>query len=61
MLHSSTIVLMLVPVFTLKLHQKIYPRLVTVGKFDGIHPSIAAATTGGKVRMCHSSSDDVTF
>ncbi|KAI6661899.1 Bardet-Biedl syndrome 2 protein [Oopsacas minuta] len=40
---------MLVPVFTLKLHQKIYPRLVTVGRFDGIHPSIAAATTGGKI------------
>ena len=40
---------MLVPVFTLKLHQKIYPRLVTVGKFDGIHPSIEAVTTGGKV------------
>ena len=45
---------MLVPIFTLKLNQKILPRLVTVGSYDGIHPSLTAATTGGKVQalMC---------
>ena len=41
---------MLVPIFTLKLNQKILPRLVTVGSYDGIHPSLTAATAGGKVR-----------
>ncbi len=40
---------MLVPIFTLKLNQKILPRLVTVGHYDGKHPSLTAATNGGKV------------
>ncbi|PIK53965.1 putative Bardet-Biedl syndrome 2 protein-like [Apostichopus japonicus] len=40
---------MLVPVFTLKLNHKINPRMVTVGKYDGIHPNLTAATTAGKV------------
>lgn len=40
---------MLVPIFTLKLNQKVFPRLVTVGKYDGKHPSLTAATNGGKV------------
>ena len=40
---------MLVPIFTLKLNQKIFPRLVTVGKYDGQHPCLTAATNGGKV------------
>ncbi|KAL5479576.1 hypothetical protein EMCRGX_G023116 [Ephydatia muelleri] len=40
---------MFAPVFTLKLNQKIFPRLVTVGKYDGKHPSLTAATTGNKV------------
>ncbi len=40
---------MLVPIFTLKLNQKIFPRLVTVGHYDGKHPSLTAATNGGKV------------
>jgi hypothetical protein len=48
-IHSSS--KMLVPIFTLKLNQKILPRLVTVGSYDGIHPSLTAATTGGKVRV----------
>ena len=39
----------MIPVFTLKLNQKILPRLVTVGKYDGIHPSLTAATNGNKV------------
>lgn len=42
---------MLVPIFTLKLNQKIFPRLVTVGQYDGKHPSLTAATNGGKVRV----------
>ena len=41
---------MLVPIFTLKLNQKIIPRLVTVGRYDGKHPCLTAATSGGKVR-----------
>ena len=43
---------MLCPVFTLKLNQKILPRLVTVGHFDGEHPCLTAATSGGKVYAC---------
>lgn len=41
---------MLVPIFTLKLNHKINPRMVTVGKFDGVHPCLTAATQAGKVR-----------
>ncbi|KAL4657039.1 Bardet-Biedl syndrome 2 protein-like [Arapaima gigas] len=40
---------MLVPIFTLKLNHKINPRMVAVGKFDGVHPCLAAATQAGKV------------
>ncbi|XP_061101843.1 Bardet-Biedl syndrome 2 protein homolog isoform X1 [Conger conger] len=40
---------MLVPIFTLKLNHKINPRMVTVGKFDGLHPCLTAATQAGKV------------
>ncbi|KAG5273617.1 hypothetical protein AALO_G00153480 [Alosa alosa] len=41
--------IMLVPIFTLKLNHKINPRMVTMGKFDGIHPCLTAATQAGKV------------
>ncbi|XP_028665213.1 Bardet-Biedl syndrome 2 protein homolog [Erpetoichthys calabaricus] len=40
---------MLVPVFTLKLNHRINPRMVTVGKYDGVHPCLTAATQAGKV------------
>ncbi|KAF5890839.1 Bardet-Biedl syndrome 2 protein, partial [Clarias magur] len=40
---------MLVPIFSLKLNHKINPRMVTVGKFDGVHPCLTAATQAGKV------------
>ncbi|XP_065902688.1 Bardet-Biedl syndrome 2 protein homolog [Dysidea avara] len=50
---------MLVPAFTLKLGQKIHPRLVTVGEYDGFHPCLTAATTGGKV-LIHSPYAGVT-
>ncbi|XP_033013159.1 Bardet-Biedl syndrome 2 protein isoform X1 [Lacerta agilis] len=40
---------MLVPVFTLKLNHKILPRMVAVGKYDGTHPCLTAATQAGKV------------
>ncbi|XP_012588666.1 PREDICTED: Bardet-Biedl syndrome 2 protein isoform X2 [Condylura cristata] len=40
---------MLLPVFTLKLRHKINPRMVAVGRYDGIHPCLAAATQAGKV------------
>ncbi|XP_071900114.1 BBSome complex member BBS2 isoform X2 [Anas platyrhynchos] len=40
---------MLVPVFTLKLSHKLVPRTVALGRFDGTHPCLAAATQAGKV------------
>ncbi|XP_016076530.1 PREDICTED: Bardet-Biedl syndrome 2 protein isoform X2 [Miniopterus natalensis] len=40
---------MLLPVFTLKLRHKIIPRMVAVGRYDGTHPCLAAATQAGKV------------
>ncbi|XP_075289898.1 BBSome complex member BBS2 isoform X2 [Opisthocomus hoazin] len=40
---------MLVPVFTLKLSHKIVPRTVALGRYDGTHPCLAAATQAGKV------------
>uniref|UniRef100_A0A3Q3J768 BBSome complex member BBS2 n=1 Tax=Monopterus albus TaxID=43700 RepID=A0A3Q3J768_MONAL len=40
---------MLVPIFNLKLNQKINPRMMTIGKFDGVHPCLTAATQAGKV------------
>lgn len=41
--------IMLLPVFTLKLRHKISPRMVAVGRYDGTHPCLAAATQAGKV------------
>ncbi|XP_030368635.1 Bardet-Biedl syndrome 2 protein isoform X6 [Strigops habroptila] len=40
---------MLVPVFTLKLSHKILPRMVALGRYDGTHPCLAAATQAGKL------------
>jgi Bardet-Biedl syndrome 2 protein len=40
---------MLVPIFSLKLNNKVCARTVAVGKFDGIHPCLAAGTLAGKV------------
>ncbi|KAK9738481.1 Ciliary BBSome complex subunit 2, N-terminal [Popillia japonica] len=37
------------PVFTLELNYKIVPGLVTIGKYDGTHPCLTAATTADKV------------
>ncbi|XP_071104819.1 BBSome complex member BBS2-like [Haliotis cracherodii] len=44
---------MLVPIFTLKLNHKVNPHMVTIGKYDGTHPSLTCATTAGKV-LIHS-------
>lgn len=41
---------MMVPIFTLKLNHKINPRMVAVGRYDGVHPCLTAATQAGKVR-----------
>ncbi|KAG5882214.1 hypothetical protein JTB14_024725 [Gonioctena quinquepunctata] len=41
------------PVFTLEVNCKIVPGLVTLGKYDGTHPCITAATSTDKV-MIHS-------
>uniref|UniRef100_A0A914USI5 Bardet-Biedl syndrome 2 n=1 Tax=Plectus sambesii TaxID=2011161 RepID=A0A914USI5_9BILA len=35
--------------FTIKLGHKILPKTVSVGKFDGIHPSLVAATASSKL------------
>lgn len=43
--------IMLVPIFNLKIHHKVNPRMVTVGKYDGKHPALTCATTAGKVRF----------
>ncbi|KAK9814709.1 hypothetical protein WJX72_010246 [[Myrmecia] bisecta] len=40
---------MLIPAFQLHLTDAIQQRAVTVGKYDGVHPALTAATTGGKV------------
>ena len=40
---------MLVPIFSLKLNNKICARTVVIGKYDGIHPCLSAATLAGKV------------
>lgn len=40
---------MLVPIFSLRLNNKIVPRTVAVGKFDGLHPCLTAGTLAGKV------------
>lgn len=40
---------MLVPVFSMKMSHKIHARMVSIGKFDGKHPCLTAATTASKV------------
>lgn len=47
---------MLAPLFSLKLKQKILPRRVTLGKFDGVNPNLACATSAGKVQYFYSTS-----
>ena len=42
---------MLVPVFSMKLSHKIHARMVSIGKYDGKHPCLTAATTASKVCM----------
>lgn len=37
------------PVFTLELNYKIIPSLITIGKYDGTHPCLTAATFADKV------------
>ncbi|KAH3765972.1 DNA topoisomerase 1 [Pelomyxa schiedti] len=39
----------MLPSFTLHLNTSIQPGRATIGKFDGVHPSLACSTTGGKV------------
>jgi hypothetical protein len=41
--------IMFVPVFTLNLNQKLLPGKITIGEFDGEHPSLVAATTGERI------------
>ena len=44
---------MLLPIFTLKLNQKINPHTVAIGRYDGKHPCLTCATTAGKVLYCY--------
>lgn len=39
------------PVFTLELGYKIVAGLVTIGKYDGTHACLTAATTTDKARL----------
>ena len=39
----------MIPIFTLKLDRGIQAKGVTVGTYDGIHPSLTCATDAGKV------------
>lgn len=41
----------MITAFNLKLDQQILPGLVALGKFDGVTPSLALGTTGGKVLL----------
>lgn len=45
--------------FNFQLNHKIYPHTVTVGKYDGEHPCLTAATTAGKV-LIHSPYSNLT-
>ncbi|GIZ04373.1 bardet-Biedl syndrome 2 protein [Caerostris extrusa] len=40
---------MLAPVFSLNLSHKILPHRVTIGKYDGVHPCLTAATASDKI------------
>jgi len=40
---------MLVPVFSLQLNNKVYPRTFSVGKFNGKRSCLVGATAGNKV------------
>lgn len=44
--------MMAVPIFTFSLNQKILPGRVTIGKYDGTHSCLTAATTADKVQDC---------
>jgi hypothetical protein len=41
--------MMAVPIFTFSLNQKLLPGRVTIGKYDGTHSCLTAATTADKV------------
>ena len=51
---------MIVPIFSLKLNNKITPRTVAIGKYDGLHPCLTAATLAGKV-FIHNPHQDYKF
>ena len=41
---------MLVPVFSLQLSNKVFPRTLAVGRFNGKRYSLVGATAGNKVK-----------
>ncbi|CAF3460420.1 unnamed protein product [Rotaria socialis] len=47
---------MLIPIFSLQLNNKVFPRTFAVGKFNGKNPSLIGATAGNKV-FIHSPHD----
>lgn len=42
---------MAIPLFSLQLKHNIIPRLVTIGKYDGSHYCLTAATSENKVSL----------
>lgn len=42
---------MAIPLFSLQLRHNIIPRLVTIGKYDGSHHCLTAATSENKVSL----------
>lgn len=42
---------MAIPLFSLQLRYNIIPRLVTIGKYDGSHHCLTAATSENKVNL----------
>ncbi len=41
----------MISAFNIKLDQQVLPRLVAIGRFDGVKPTLALGTTGGKVLL----------
>lgn len=42
---------MVIPLFSLQLRHSILPHLVTIGKYDGSHHCLTAATSENKVSL----------
>ncbi len=45
---------MLIPIFSLQLNNKVFPRTFSVGKFNGKRSCLVGATAGNKVEIQNS-------